>query len=428
MLTKEAFNALLKSLEEPPKNVKFFLATTESQKVLPTIVSRCQRFDLLRIRPAEIIKKLRSIAKSLEVEAEDEALGLIARLSDGSLRDAESMFDQVICQGSSPITKDLVGASLGLVTKEHFFALDDAYREGDVGFAFSLSHDLFSQGKDVAFLIESLLEHYRHIVLLLLRKSDIETAFFDDVEKAGYKKAMGIYKIDPVLHLLDYLTDLLSQSNKTTYKRIHLEMILLKIIQSKNRVSIDQVVARLHELEGKPAPKSGAVQEPTSEPEPPLEIPPGAPAPEPEPPAESLPEPPAEPEAKHELSTTENSPPPKKEEVIQKFKVPNITPVDSGELALPKESPVQDVCDDVLAAVEKAAVVASPPQGQASPENVAPKAPETVSQTESTATATATVTEVAPSPEKVSIDEGIQKETIMRFAQVELGGILKKNL
>ena len=289
-----------------------FLATTESQKVLPTIVSRCQRFDLLRIRPAEIIKKLRSIAKSLEVEAEDEALGLIARLSDGSLRDAESMFDQVICQGSSPITKDLVGASLGLVTKEHFFALDDAYREGDVGFAFSLSHDLFSQGKDVAFLIESLLEHYRHIVLLLLRKSDIETAFFDDVEKAGYKKAMGIYKIDPVLHLLDYLTDLLSQSNKTTYKRIHLEMILLKIIQSKNRVSIDQVVARLHELEGKPAPKSGAVQEPTSEPEPPLEIPPGAPAPEPEPPAESLPEPPAEPEAKHELSTTENSPPPKK--------------------------------------------------------------------------------------------------------------------
>ena len=114
--------------------------------------------------------------------------------------------------------------------------------------------------------------------------------------------------------------------------------------------------------------------------------------------------------------------------MIQKFKVPNITPVDSGELALPKESPVQDVCDDVLAAVEKAAVVASPPQGQASPENVAPKAPETVSQTESTATATATVTEVAPSPEKVSIDEGIQKETIMRFAQVELGGILKKNL
>jgi DNA polymerase-3 subunit gamma/tau len=130
MLTKEAFNALLKSLEEPPKNVKFFFATTEPQKVLPTILSRCQRFDLTRIRPFEIIKKLRSIAKEINVEIEDEALGLIAKLAEGSLRDAESLLDQVLCSNDSPITKTTIVASLALMGQEHFFALDEAYEKG----------------------------------------------------------------------------------------------------------------------------------------------------------------------------------------------------------------------------------------------------------------------------------------------------------
>lgn len=357
MLTKEAFNALLKSLEEPPKNVKFFLATTEAQKVLPTIVSRCQRFDLSRIRPAEMIRKLRSIAKELKVEVEDEALSLISRLSDGSLRDAESLFDQICCQGERPITTELIAKSIGLVAKEHFFALDEAYRDGDIGFAFSLSQELFSGGKDVGFLIESLLEHYRSIALLLLKKSDIETAFFDEMERDGYSRAMSIYELPQVLYLLDYLTDLYTSSNKTTFKKIHLEMTLLRIIQSKSRITIEQIVSRLHELEGK------AVKEEAS---PPVK-------------STSL--------ADELMEVAAKSAP------IEKVKKeePKIWQKTKEEALIQKEALIQD--EDV---VEEESLIE-----------------EEVS---------------SPLEEVLTHSDSAKQETLMRFAQVELGGTLKKNI
>src|SRR5579872_7042481 len=124
MLTKEAFNALLKTLEEPPERAKFFFATTEAHKVLPTIISRCQRFDLGRIHPEQITAKLSQIAQEETREAEPEALRLIAHFADGSLRDAESLFDQILCFATGPVTSAAVRQSLGLVPQELFFALD----------------------------------------------------------------------------------------------------------------------------------------------------------------------------------------------------------------------------------------------------------------------------------------------------------------
>ena len=251
MLTKEAFNALLKSLEEPPKNVKFFLATTEPQKVLPTILSRCQRFDLTRIRPFEIIKKLRSIAKEINIEVQDEAFGLIARLSEGSLRDAESLLDQVLCSSDSPITKATIVSSLGLMDQGHFFALDEAYEKGDLAFAFDLAQDLFNNGKEISHIIDGLLEHYRNIASILLKKKEPETAFSSQEEIDGYTRASAVYTLEKILYLIEYLSDLQLQNGKVTFKKIHLEMALFRIIQSKNRISIDQIVKRLCELEGK---------------------------------------------------------------------------------------------------------------------------------------------------------------------------------
>jgi DNA polymerase-3 subunit gamma/tau len=255
MLTKEAFNALLKSLEEPPKNVKFFFATTEPQKVLPTILSRCQRFDLTRIRPFEIIKKLRSIAKEINVEIEDEALGLIAKLAEGSLRDAESLLDQVLCSNDSPITKATIVASLCLMGQEHFFALDEAYKKGDLSFAFDLAQDLFNNGKEVSHIIDGLLEHYRNIASIFVKKKEPETAFSSQDEIDGYKRASVVYTLEKILYLIEYLSDLQLQNGKVTFKKIHLEMILFRIIQSKNRVSIDEIVKRLSEIEGQEPPQ-----------------------------------------------------------------------------------------------------------------------------------------------------------------------------
>ncbi len=120
MLTKEAFNALLKTLEEPPPNVKFFFATTEPHKVLPTIISRCQRFDLGRIPLDALKKKLAWIAEDSNVPCEEEVFSLIANLSEGSLRDAESLLDQIICYAEHPITAAKVSATLGMMPRSSF--------------------------------------------------------------------------------------------------------------------------------------------------------------------------------------------------------------------------------------------------------------------------------------------------------------------
>src|SRR6185437_15580137 len=150
MLTKEAFNALLKTLEEPPPNVKFFFATTEPHKVLPTIISRCQRFDLNRIPVDQIVEKLKDIAQDLGVTVEEEALALIAHQAEGGLRDAESLLDQLICYAEGPITYESLVKTLGLSSRASYFQLDQAIRADTQAFAFELAQEIFSSGKDLA--------------------------------------------------------------------------------------------------------------------------------------------------------------------------------------------------------------------------------------------------------------------------------------
>lgn len=249
MLTKEAFNALLKSLEEPPDNVKFFFATTEPQKVLPTIVSRCQRFDLKRIESAEIIRKLRTIATKLSIEVEDDALALIARLSEGSLRDGESLLDQLISLGTFPITAHLIEESLGFATRGELFEFDEAFEEGDMAFAFDFAQKLFHSGRDFFFFIENLLSHFRNIALLRFGKLTLDAEYFTKEEQKGYSRATKIYTVDQLLYLIDYLAELLTAKNRLTFKKVHLEMTLLHLLQSRNRITIDQIVAKLDELE-----------------------------------------------------------------------------------------------------------------------------------------------------------------------------------
>lgn len=156
MLTKEAFNALLKTLEEPPPKVKFLFATTEAHKVLPTILSRCQRFNLKRISTEQIQNKLRKIAIDQNVQVEDEALRMIATCADGGLRDAESLFDQILAFHTGTITTTIVASMLGLVERNHFFALDQAGQEGNLAIAFEISEDIFLREKILFILLKTL--------------------------------------------------------------------------------------------------------------------------------------------------------------------------------------------------------------------------------------------------------------------------------
>src|SRR5437764_1524679 len=159
MLTTAAFNALLKTLEEPPAHVKFMFATTEPEKVLPTILSRCQRFDLRRIPMALIVKHLGHIAKQEKIKVEEAALYAIARGAEGGMRDAESALDQLISFCGDTIVEGDVLSMFGLAAQGQILALTSAVLNGEVEKALRQLHDLANQGKDLGRLLSDLLNH-----------------------------------------------------------------------------------------------------------------------------------------------------------------------------------------------------------------------------------------------------------------------------
>ncbi len=239
MLTKEAFNALLKTLEEPSSHVIFFFATTEPHKVPRTILSRCQRFDLQRITPEKIESKLSLIIKQIEVIVEPGALSLIASHAEGSLRDAESLLDQLLCYEEPPITLEHTVKNLGIVSTDLFFKLDEAVKHRDFSAAFSLSETIYQAGHNLQHFIESLTNHFRTIALTQMGNSP---------PHAKYATSANTYTKYHTLEILDYLIDALEKAQRTPFKRIHLEVALLHIIRGSQKISLESLVERLEHL------------------------------------------------------------------------------------------------------------------------------------------------------------------------------------
>lgn len=249
MLTKEAFNALLKTLEEPPKNVKFFFATTEPHKVLPTILSRCQHFQLRRIPRSLIIQKLRYEAEDLGLQTEEEALALIAKAADGGMRDAESLFDQVLAFTGSEVKTEIVAEILGLMPRERYFLLDKAAREQDFAIAFILAREVFDQGKDLSHFIEGLVEHYRTILLLQITKGNEEDLSLSEEDRSHYLDLTKQYNREQCLDILDMLLESQRHLRQAPSQQIALEGILLRVIRSQRKVPVDALVRKLLEVE-----------------------------------------------------------------------------------------------------------------------------------------------------------------------------------
>lgn len=245
MLTKEAFNALLKTLEEPPPMVKFFFATTEPHKVLPTIISRCQRFDLVGIPHLLIIDKLKSILLDLNRSADEEALHTIANFSEGSLRDAESLLDQLLCFEEGNISVEIVNKTLGFTSKNYFFLLDEAIEKNTISFAFELMQMLLHSGKDLSNFLEELSHHFRTHLLIKIKGNINHLSF--NLQKE-YEKTSNFFSEDQLLYLLDLIVQ---NMNKSIFQRIHIESLLLQIIRSKSRIPLSSLVYRLMELEKK---------------------------------------------------------------------------------------------------------------------------------------------------------------------------------
>ncbi len=249
MLTKEAFNALLKTLEEPPEQAKFFFATTEPHKVLPTIISRCQRFDLGRLLPEQIAAKLESIAADLGRTVEPEAVHLLSHFADGSLRDAESLFDQILCFATETVTAADVQSSLGLAPKDLFFSLDQAFAEHRLAYAFELVAQLFQSGKDLSHFLDQLIEHVRH--LTVCKTLGEQALRLPPTLTARYAASAKFYTQPQCLSILDLLLKAETQLAKSASPRVTLELTLLNILRLKNRIPVEALVRRLGELEEK---------------------------------------------------------------------------------------------------------------------------------------------------------------------------------
>src|SRR3954453_16305488 len=166
MLSKNAFNALLKTLEEPPEHVKFILATTEAEKVLPTILSRCQRYDFRNIPTREIAGHLKEITKQEKIKADDDALLLVAKAGAGSMRDALSLLDRLLSVGEKTLTADMIEQMLGLPKAQLMFDLAESIGEGDVKAVLEGADKLMNAGLSTDTLVISLTDHLRNLLIL----------------------------------------------------------------------------------------------------------------------------------------------------------------------------------------------------------------------------------------------------------------------
>jgi DNA polymerase-3 subunit gamma/tau len=248
MLTKEAFNALLKTLEEPPKTVIFFLATTEPHKIPATIISRCQRFNLKRLPKEAIVSKLKHIVQDMNVQAEDSALFRLAGYADGGLRDAESLLDQAVTFSDGHLHEEIINEVLGIAPMEWFLELDRAIDTADISVAYTLSDRVFLEGKDIGHFIDDLTDHYRSL-LLLQQNIPLQDLQIDPNHSATLRATAASL---PVEHLLDLL-NLLAEAQKTiktaASQRFLLEWLLLNIVRIRRKVPLPLIARKLFELQ-----------------------------------------------------------------------------------------------------------------------------------------------------------------------------------
>ncbi len=250
MLSTAAFNALLKTLEEPPAHVKFMFATTDPEKVLPTILSRCQRFDLRRIPSALITKHLAEIAGKEKVTIDAAALHAIARGADGGMRDAESTLDQLISFCGDKIEEADVLSMFGLAAQNQILKLSHAVLAGEIQVALTQLDELARGGKDLGRLLGDLLNHFRNLLIFQVSKGDLNLLEVSEAEINALKEQASLATTDAFTRVLEVLADAELRLRDAASKKILLEVTLLRAIEARNALSLDAVLKQLNQLRG----------------------------------------------------------------------------------------------------------------------------------------------------------------------------------
>jgi DNA polymerase-3 subunit gamma/tau len=248
MLSTAAFNALLKTLEEPPAHVKFLFATTDPEKVLPTILSRCQRFDLRRIPAKLIVEHLGKIAAQEGVQIDEPALHAIARGADGGMRDAQSTLDQLISFCGTTVVEADVLSMFGLAARAQLLELAQAILAGDAGPALGLLDQLARSGKDLGRLLGDLLNHFRNLLIFQVSRGDKSLLEVSEAELAALVAQASQIETEQLTRVLEVLSYAEGRQRDSASKRIFLEVTLLKAIQAREASSLDAVLKQLRAL------------------------------------------------------------------------------------------------------------------------------------------------------------------------------------
>lgn len=248
MLTAAAFNALLKTLEEPPEHVKFIFATTEVQKVLPTILSRCQRFDLRRIPSELIAQHLKWICEQENIQAELAALEALARFAEGGMRDAQSALDQLIAFCGKNIKETDVLEVFGLPSQSAVIALAENLLKGDAESAWRLIAELEQQGKDLACILNDCIAHLRSL-LIYQRAPTLNEKELNDEQKKVFEKQKKLLSPAKLLRLVEFLTDLEPKLRYALTPKIQLEVAIASACEIPHEIEIDSLIAQLQKNE-----------------------------------------------------------------------------------------------------------------------------------------------------------------------------------
>ncbi|MEE3492552.1 DNA polymerase III subunit gamma/tau [Ruminococcus sp.] len=351
MLSRDAWNALLKTLEEPPAHVVFILATTEVNKIPETILSRCQRFDFHRISPADIAARLHEIADKESIGLSDEAALLIAVIADGAMRDAISLLDR--CIGiSSDVTAEVVRAAAGLAAQGQLFEIANCTINKNVKRALEIIDALYKDSKDMASLCEELQSHFRSLMLIKTVSKPRELVVMSDREFDAAVAEAAYLSLPDILYDMDVLARARSAMRDSVSPRTELEMALVKLCAPEldqtdealfKRVTALEKAVKLLQNSASPAGAAGAVApvpQAQTTPTPAQAV--SAPVQTNPAPMQTAPNPVKEPEPVQPEESREEAPSPQPEQVIQPEVVPEQKPAEPAKPAHPDPDPTPE--------------------------------------------------------------------------------------
>ncbi len=250
MLSSQAFNALLKTIEEPPPHVIFILATTEIHKVPATIASRCQQFRFSRIDVEESTKRLCEIAKKENVNITEDAARLISRLSDGGMRDAVSLLDQCISV-SADIDEETVRTTAGIAGTDHLFTLAQCIHEQNAPEALKILDELHNQSKDLMLLLDELLSHFRNLCILSATNSDFSLIPAGSGTRNDLARQTKEFTLGEIMRCMDILQDCIARTPKTAKRKTVAEMCLIRLCTPRLDSDTSALSLRLEKLENR---------------------------------------------------------------------------------------------------------------------------------------------------------------------------------